>query len=100
MFVKICTFAARDYQRIYVISNENEGNVMTTTQVAAAKAKGWPVYYFDGEQWQECAGSDPNGIKSVVRAGKDRKIYNLSGQRIIRPRKGMYITSGRKVMMQ
>ena len=88
------------FHQMNVIWNENEGNVMTTTQVAAAKAKEWTVCYFDGEQWQEYTGSDPNGIKSVVRARKDREIYNLSGQRITRPRKGMNIIDGRKVMMQ
>ena len=42
-----------------VIYNENEGNVITTTQVAAAKAKGWTPRYYDGSSWQEYAGSEP-----------------------------------------
>lgn len=48
-----------------VIVGDNEGNAMTTAQVAAAKAKGWTPYYSDGElddwggySWQEYAGSD------------------------------------------
>ncbi len=48
---------------IYVIWPENEGNVMTTVQVAAAKAKGWTPLYFN-QGWQEYAGSDPN-LKDV-----------------------------------
>ena len=36
----------------------NDGNVMTTTQVASAKAKGWiPYYYQNG--WKEYPGSEP-----------------------------------------
>ena len=46
-----------------VIWYENEGNVMTTVQVAAAKAKGWMPMYRDG-YWKEYAGSDPN-LKDV-----------------------------------
>ena len=42
-----------------VIYNENEGNVMTVDQVAAAKAKGWIPRYYDGNSWQEYAGSEP-----------------------------------------
>ena len=42
-----------------VIYNENESNVMTKSLVAAAKAKGWIPYYYDGSIWQEYAGSEP-----------------------------------------
>ncbi len=89
-----------DNNMMFVIWNENEGNVMTTTQVDAAKSKGWIPYYFDGENRLEYAGSDPNGIKSLVRVGMNREIYNLSGQRITRPRKGLFIIGGRKVVVQ
>ena len=52
---------------IYVISDENEGNVMTTIQVEAAKAKGWiPQYmgyrmgrYGYVKGWVEYEGSEP-----------------------------------------
>jgi hypothetical protein len=42
-----------------IINNENEGNVMTTTQVAAAKDRGWTPYYYDGSSWLRYAGSEP-----------------------------------------
>ena len=45
--------------QLIVIANENEGNAMTTTQVAAAKAKGWTPYYNDDSGWHEYAGSEP-----------------------------------------
>lgn len=43
---------------MFVINNENEGNVMTTAQAAAAKAKGWTPYYYENG-WQEYTGSEP-----------------------------------------
>ena len=49
-----------------VIYNTNEGNVMTTTQVAAAKAKGWTPLYYDGSSWQEYAGSEPEVKKCAT----------------------------------
>jgi hypothetical protein len=43
--------------QMQVIYNENEGNVMTTAQISAAKAKGWLPAYCTGqaynEQWDE-----------------------------------------------
>ena len=38
---------------LYVIYNEDEGNIMTATQVATAKAKGWTPYYYDGSEWKK-----------------------------------------------
>ena len=49
-----------------VIYNENEGNVITTTQVAAAKAKGWTPRYYDGSSWQKYAGSEPVVLKCAT----------------------------------
>ena len=41
-----------------VIYNTNEQNEMTTTQVAAAKAKGWIPQYYDKYKWREYTGSE------------------------------------------
>ena len=51
---------------LYVIYSTNEGNVMTTTQVAAAKAKGWTPYYYDGNIMQEYAGSEPEPMEKCA----------------------------------
>ena len=48
--------------RLYAISDENEQNEMTKTQVAAAKEKGWIPYYKDGDNWQEYEGSEPEPV--------------------------------------
>jgi len=49
-------------KKLYVIDtrDENEGNEMTTEQVAAAKAKGWVVLYHDGTDWKDYEGSTPD----------------------------------------
>ena len=43
--------------RMFVILHKDEGNVMTTKQVAAAKAKGWKPQHFDGKKWETYAGN-------------------------------------------
>jgi hypothetical protein len=54
-----------DYGYMYVIYKENEGNVMTTTQVTAAKAKGWQPYYYDGSKKVIYNGSEPEAGVSI-----------------------------------
>ena len=101
---------------LYVIYNENEGNVMTTTQVAAAKAKGWVPYYcvsstyipewdYYTYDWQEYAGSDPTaieGIESDTSASKNGSdvYFDLSGRRVMAPQKGVYVKNGQKVVVK
>ena len=52
---------------IFVIYNEGEGNVMTTTQVEAATAKGWtPAFTPDGSKWYKYAGSEPDVLRGDV----------------------------------
>lgn len=55
-----CLPSSSGNRYINVINDTNEQNVMTTTQVAAAKAKGWIPYYNAGRDgWKEYAGSEP-----------------------------------------
>ena len=39
-------------------ADDDEGNVCTKSQVAAAKAKGWTPVYWDGSSWLEYEGSE------------------------------------------
>ena len=48
-----------DNRTMNVIHNVNEHNVMTKSQVVAAKAKHWVPFYYDGSSWLEYAGSEP-----------------------------------------
>ena len=65
----------------YVISpsDDNEGNVCTKSQVAAAKAKGWTPKYWDGSSWQEYEGSLDLSTCAEVIVGVDGEIYRVSG---------------------
>ena len=69
---------------LYVFADDDERNVMTTDQVAAAKAKGWTTYYYKTEvsMWYEYEGSD--GIRLIPALSKgDEYIYDLSGRKIV-----------------
>ena len=71
----------------------NEGNVITTEQVADANAKGWKVYQFNGTAWEEYAGST-TGI-TIVENNDDAiaNWYTLDGKPLCsKPEKaGMYV---------
>lgn len=93
--------------KIFFINNmwNDEENECTTTQVAAAKAKGWTIFYQNGIDWDwnwvEYEGIDPSGIIGTC---VDRKSsgpkYNLSGQQLTTPRKGINIINGKKVIIR
>ncbi len=71
----------------------NEGNVITTEQVADANAKGWKVYQFNGTAWEEYVGST-TGI-TIVENNDDATAnwYTLDGKRLYGEpvTKGVYI---------
>ena len=88
---------------IYVYGGEKDGNVCTTVQVAVAKSRGWtPRYwYLETGERGEYAGSDPSGIEDVTISGiEDAPVYNLSGQRLSAPQKGINIVNGKKVVIK
>ena len=70
-FVESLPTISNKFTYMSVIYNENESNVITTTQVAAAKAKGWkPLYYgyypaYYSYTWLEYEGSEPTLLGDV-----------------------------------
>jgi Leucine-rich repeat (LRR) protein len=46
--------------------DEDDSNVMTTLQVAAAKAKGWIPCYYYYNWWREYAGSEPTLVEEGI----------------------------------
>ena len=82
-----------------VINHTNEQNVMTKSQVAVAKAKGWYVQYNnDRNQWKNYEGSDdPTGITSPLRETAEGAIFDLQGRKLQgKPTRGIYIENGKK----
>ena len=83
----------------HVIYSEGEQNVITTTQVEAAQAKGWKPMYFDS-YWKPY---DATAINATLR-DKGQMMngarYNLSGQRVNYSYKGIVITNGKKFIMK
>ena len=65
---------------MYIVASEDEGNVMTNTQVAVAKAKGWNPHYYDGKEWVPYA-----DIKPVLRGdvNEDGVVNGTDIQEII-----------------
>ena len=84
-----------------VINYKDDQNVMNKSQVAAAKAKGWHVYYNDNNRWKNYEGSDdPTGIGITLNEeGKmiNDKYYDLQGRKLPgKPARGIYIVGGKK----
>ena len=80
-----------------------EQNVMTTVQVAAAKAKGWTPKWMDPSYgWAEYAGSEPvDGIESIHNAQfTTHNCYDLSGRSVKKAQKGLYIVDGKKLLIK
>lgn len=83
----------------HVIYSQDEGNVITAEQIAAAQAKGWKPMYFDS-YWKPY---DATAINATLR-DKGQMMngarYNLSGQRVNDSYKGIVITNGKKFIMK
>ena len=92
---------------LYVYSGnpyDYEGNVITKSQVAAAKAKGWTSYYTsNGWEWQEYEGSDDEATRIALLEIENGRaaVYTLDGQKVTTPQKGgIYIVNGKKIVVK
>jgi Leucine Rich Repeat. len=78
------------WYNMYVIYNEDEGNEITTEQIAVVKAKDWIPWYYDGTDWKEYEGS--TNIEKLKNSKiEELKYYDLNGQETLQPRKGINI---------
>ena len=116
----IASLPTTTYGQLYAIYFENEGNMMTTAQVAAAKEKGWKTYncigqyYSEGgmqddgyyDKWQEYTGFDPasaiNSLAADTDADDSASWYTLGGAQLTgKPTQpGIYIHGGKKVLVK
>ena len=89
---------------VYDESASDEGNIITKSQVAAAKAKGWTSYYtYDGYSWSEYEGMDDEATAIALPEleNSTAAVYTLHGQRVTTPQKGgIYIVGGKKVVVK
>ena len=81
------------------LSDESEGNVCTTVQVAIAKEKGWRVMATRDFGNVNYEGSDPSGIQGItLEKNPNAPVYDLNGRRLTEPAKGINIIGGKKVL--
>ena len=94
------------FNGMQVVYYENEQNVMTTTQVAAAKTKGWIPYYTEnGLIWKEYVGVDPStGVNNIEATDADDSApwYTINGDKLAEKptAPGIYIHGGKKVLVK
>ncbi len=76
--------------------SESEENVIFTTQVAAANAKGWIVWAAIGD-WEPYEGTEPSAIEAIgTNTPGTTTRYNLLGQPVGSDYKGIVIENGVK----
>ena len=88
---------------LYVLDTTtgSEGNEMTEAQVIKALAKGWQPYYYNGTEWMTYAGGNLSGIQNVVDDNnRTTPAFNLYGQKLSVPNKGINIINGHKVLVK
>ena len=68
--------------------------------LAAGKAY-LPIAAGSAPELQLSFGSEATGIKAIANSvAVNSSIFNLSGQRVSQPTKGLYIVNGKKVVMK
>ena len=86
-----------------VSTDSNEGNVCTADQVSTIRSKGWTPYCYNDllDETVEYTGA-PTGIKDIPQISKkhDGPVYDLRGKRLERPRRGLNIVGGQKVLIK
>ena len=65
------------------------------------KAKGWTPEYYNGTSWLEYEGSDESdNIEPLTTDKADGPVFSVTGQRFAKPRKGLNIIGGKKVVIK
>ena len=91
----------------YVMNNEGNAFSKTSTTVAPFRAYFSPLAMMSGQAATASLhigseGNNPTGITEMTYDRQETKgaAYNLNGQRVAHPRKGLYIVDGKKVIMK
>ena len=97
-------YAPNDRQQIVVEYSVNAPTyiyVYPSNQAASARrhvAAGENSVKIYGMKWEKLS-DEPSGISEVTVSDRQEQWYNLNGQRIITPSKGIYILNGRKLVV-
>lgn len=97
-----CPEGEEGYFFVADLTTEDEHNVITTTQVVAARAKNWVVQAWM-PQWQDYDGVETTvtGIVDLDAAQpKSGQRYNLMGQPVGKDYKGIVIEDGKKIIVR
>jgi len=91
----------------YVMNNDGNAFDKATTTVAPFRAYFSPLTMMAGQPaaaalYIGSEGNNPTGITEMTYDRQETKgaAYNLNGQRVAHPRKGLYIVDGKKVIMK
>lgn len=86
----------------YVLNSKTSGlgfyKLSAEGKIRANKA--YLVGSADARDFMAFDDEDATGIKSAASNKDSNNVYNLSGQRVSRPSKGIYVVDGKKVMMK
>ncbi len=89
--------------RVIRPAQANEQNVITVSQVQAARSNNWDTYQLVNGSWILYDGSHGivTGMEPAVSSSyEDAPLYNLSGQRVDKNYKGVVIRNNKKVRMK
>ena len=97
----------RESGTLVVIDKMNgDNNVISTEQVAAAKAKNWKVQAFvdmvgSSKKYEDYEGTTPVGIDTLIaQPSRNQSIFNVAGQQQSTLRRGVNIVGGKKVLVK
>lgn len=88
------------YVCVSIYDSSKEGNVITKSQIAAAKAKGWTSYDSTRHEYEGVDDKATSiGLPEVENG--DATVYNLAGKKAERSAKGgIYVVDGKKVVVK
>ena len=71
----------------------NRAYLHTSYDVTSAGARDYLEFSFEGEE-------ETTGVNEVTTTNRSNEYFNLAGQRVAQPTKGLYIVNGRKVIIK
>lgn len=94
------SWGTKEYKEEYISVEDGENVTITLSCYEAANAdKPGPLALFDDVSFLNPE-EEPSAINNVYAKVKNGAVYNLAGQRVTVPAKGVYIANGKKVVLK